>query len=176
MDRGEGSILDSGRSPRVGNGNVLQYSCQENPMDRGAWQATVHGATTIGHDWATKPVQIFIFLRQTRLLVLFRTPGTIFKKQVQQRRQCPWGNQQPTFKTLTGLHWVIRYSHRGHECLPKTLILVIDGSSFTAHQVNKSAFLRSFKEQIDFNNSIGTTMISLGPAHQNERLLIRNDG
>ena len=33
----------SGRSPGEGNGNPLQYSCLENPMDRGAWQATVHG-------------------------------------------------------------------------------------------------------------------------------------
>ena len=32
-----------GRFPREGNGNPLQYSCLENPMDRGAWQATVHG-------------------------------------------------------------------------------------------------------------------------------------
>ena len=32
-----------GRSPGVGNGNPLQYSCLENPMDRGAWQAIVHG-------------------------------------------------------------------------------------------------------------------------------------
>ena len=31
-----------GRSPGGGNGNPLQYSCLENPMDRGAWQATVH--------------------------------------------------------------------------------------------------------------------------------------
>ena len=31
------------RSPGEGNGNPLQYSCLENPMDRGAWQATVHG-------------------------------------------------------------------------------------------------------------------------------------
>ena len=38
-----GSILGSGRSPRVGNGNPLQHSRLENPMDRGAWQATVHG-------------------------------------------------------------------------------------------------------------------------------------
>ena len=29
----------------VGKGNLLQYSCQENPMDRGAWRATVHGVT-----------------------------------------------------------------------------------------------------------------------------------
>ena len=35
----------SGRSPGEGNGNPLQYSCLENPMDRGAWQATVHGVT-----------------------------------------------------------------------------------------------------------------------------------
>ena len=33
----------SGRSPRVGNGNPLQYSCLENSMDRRAWQATIHG-------------------------------------------------------------------------------------------------------------------------------------
>ena len=32
-----------GRSPGEGNGNPLQYSCLENPMDRGAWWATVHG-------------------------------------------------------------------------------------------------------------------------------------
>ena len=37
--------LDWEDSPRVGNGNPLQYSCLENPMDRGAWQAAVHGAT-----------------------------------------------------------------------------------------------------------------------------------
>ena len=38
-----GSIPGSGRSPGKGNGNPLQYCCLENPMDRGAWQATVHG-------------------------------------------------------------------------------------------------------------------------------------
>ena len=35
--------LGLGRSPGGGNGNPLQYSCLENPMDRGAWRATVHG-------------------------------------------------------------------------------------------------------------------------------------
>ena len=40
-----GSILGSGRSPEEGHGNPLQYSCLENPMDRGAWRATVHGVT-----------------------------------------------------------------------------------------------------------------------------------
>ena len=40
--RDMGSIAGSGRSPRGGHGNPLQDSCPENPMDRGAWQATVH--------------------------------------------------------------------------------------------------------------------------------------
>ena len=44
-----------GRSPRDRNGNPLQYSCLENPMGRGGWQATVHGAARVGHDWVTKP-------------------------------------------------------------------------------------------------------------------------
>ena len=39
------SILGSGRCPGEGNGNPLQYSCLENPMYQGAWQATVHGVT-----------------------------------------------------------------------------------------------------------------------------------
>ena len=43
--RDVGSIPRSGRSPGEGNGNPLQYSCLENFMDRGAWQATVHGVT-----------------------------------------------------------------------------------------------------------------------------------
>ena len=41
--RDASSIPGSGRSPGERNGNPLQYSCLGNPMDRGAWQATVHG-------------------------------------------------------------------------------------------------------------------------------------
>ena len=40
-----GSIPGLGRSTGEGNGNPLQYSCLENPMERGAWQATVHWVT-----------------------------------------------------------------------------------------------------------------------------------
>ena len=43
--RDSGSIPGFGRSPREGHGNPLQYSCLENPMDRGAWQAAVHRVT-----------------------------------------------------------------------------------------------------------------------------------
>ena len=49
-----GSISGLGRYPGEGNGNPLQYSCLENPMDRGAWWAAVHGVARVGHDWATK--------------------------------------------------------------------------------------------------------------------------
>ena len=38
-----GSVPELGRSPGEGNGNPLQYSCLENPTDRGTWRATVHG-------------------------------------------------------------------------------------------------------------------------------------
>ena len=50
-----GLITQSGRSPGRGPGNPLQYSCLENPMHRGAWQATVHWVARVGHDLATKP-------------------------------------------------------------------------------------------------------------------------
>ena len=45
--RDAGLIPGLGRSSGIGNGNSLQYSCLENPMDRGAWRATVHG---VGYD------------------------------------------------------------------------------------------------------------------------------
>ena len=48
-DTGEaGLIPGSGKSPAEGNGNPLQYSCLENPIDRGAWRATVHEVAELG--------------------------------------------------------------------------------------------------------------------------------
>ena len=47
-------IPRSGRSTEEGNGNPLQYSCLENPMDRGAWQVTAHVVARIGYNSATK--------------------------------------------------------------------------------------------------------------------------
>ena len=46
-----GSVLGSGRSPEKGNGNLLQYSCLENSMDRRAWRATVHW---VAKSWITE--------------------------------------------------------------------------------------------------------------------------
>ena len=45
-----GSLPESGRSPGEGNGNPLQYVCLENSMDKGAWQATLHGLQRVEHD------------------------------------------------------------------------------------------------------------------------------
>ena len=50
-----GLIPGSGRSPGEGNGSPLQYSCLENPMDRGACRATVHGVMRVGHGLVSKP-------------------------------------------------------------------------------------------------------------------------
>ena len=47
--RDTGSVSGSGRSPGGGNGHLLQYSCLENPMDRGAWLQSI-GSQRVGHD------------------------------------------------------------------------------------------------------------------------------
>ena len=49
-----GLIPGPGRSPREGNGYPLQNSCLENPMDKGAWQAIVHGVASVGLTLATR--------------------------------------------------------------------------------------------------------------------------
>ena len=52
-----GSILGAGRSPGVGNASPLQYSRLGNPLDRGAWWATVHGLTELDTTEATEHAQ-----------------------------------------------------------------------------------------------------------------------
>ena len=69
-----GSIPGSGRSPGEGNGNPLQYSHLENPMDRGDWQVTVHGITRVGHDLVTKPPPpVNITFQREKILYPFTT-------------------------------------------------------------------------------------------------------
>ena len=55
--RNTGSIPGSGRSPGVGNGNPLQYSCLENSMDRGTWWATVHGVAKSQTQLSTQEIK-----------------------------------------------------------------------------------------------------------------------
>ena len=54
-DTGDGMIPGSGRYPGGGNGNPLQYSYLENPMDRGDWWATVHG---VAKSWTLQSMHI----------------------------------------------------------------------------------------------------------------------
>ena len=56
-----GSVPGSGSSPGEGNGNPFQYSCLENPMDRGAWRATVHGNARVGYDLVLSFFSFFLF-------------------------------------------------------------------------------------------------------------------
>ena len=53
-----GSIPRSGRSPGEGDGSPLQYSCLEDPMDRGAWRATVRGVAKSQKDWETNSTHV----------------------------------------------------------------------------------------------------------------------
>ena len=61
-----GSIPGLGRSPGGGHGNPLQYSCLKNPMDRGAWWATVHG---IAKSWTR--------LKQPSMHNIYYIPGSL---------------------------------------------------------------------------------------------------
>ena len=60
-------ISEWGQSPGVGNGNPLQYSYLENPRDRRAWQATVHGVAIVRHNLATKPLLLLLLSRFSRV-------------------------------------------------------------------------------------------------------------
>ena len=57
-----GLIPGSGRSPGEGTGNPLQYSCLENPMDRGACGLQFMGLQRVRHDWATNPFTLYHLL------------------------------------------------------------------------------------------------------------------
>ena len=63
------SIPGSGRSTGEGNGNPLQYSCLENPMDKGAWWAQSIGLQRVGLDWATNTTNILYQASQVVLVL-----------------------------------------------------------------------------------------------------------
>jgi len=69
--RDDGLILGSSRFPAGGHGNPLQYSCLENPIDRGAWQATVHG---VAQSW-TRLKQLSTHTCRTTILPSNSNPG-----------------------------------------------------------------------------------------------------
>ena len=104
-----GWIPRLGRAPGEGNGTPLQYSCLENPMDRGAWRAAAYGAARVGHDWAAQPppgprlTQRAMYYCN-RLIILFTQ--IINKKQAE--------NEEKNFSlTLSALKSAVNLVHRG---------------------------------------------------------------
>ena len=65
---GPGSIPGSGRSPGGGNGYLLQYSCLQNPMDRGAWRTMFHRIKRVRHDRVTNAFRLSPPLRSYQVL------------------------------------------------------------------------------------------------------------
>ena len=71
--RGTGSVAGSGRSPGGGHGNPLSYSCLENLLDRGAWQATVHGVTELDTIEATSHTCTYFHYGHRKCSELFKS-------------------------------------------------------------------------------------------------------
>ena len=96
-----GSIPGSGRFPGEGNGNPLQYSCLENPMDRGAWSATVHG---VGKSWTQlSDFPFFLFLVNGRI------PG--------------FGLEEGVAGVMGSI--TLQWKEAGHPLCPSTSVLIL---------------------------------------------------
>ena len=89
----EGSVPGWGRSPGGGHSNPLQYSCLENPMDRGAWWATVHGVTEKS-DTTEAAEQKHTSSRQTSSRTYFHMSLCSKHAQRESYFECSLGKQQ----------------------------------------------------------------------------------
>ena len=121
-----GSIPGSGRSPGVGNSTWLQYSCLENPMDSGAWRATVHGIARVGHNWAQAYTKEGIAARN-----LVSNSDSVFYLILYSQSSCipePRREPQDSYNTLTS-SWKTglspQRSWRGKKMLFSEFLLLI---------------------------------------------------
>ena len=90
--RDTGSVPGLGRSPGGGNGNPLQYFCLGNPMDRGAWQAILHGVTKrVGHEFATE--------QQNKTSIHLHK--TLFRKHLRQHWRTKFPRRRWNFTVIT---------------------------------------------------------------------------
>ena len=101
------SIPGSGRSPGEDNGNPLQYSCLENPMHRGAWQATVLGGhKRVGHDLATEHAHTM----QTKYPIDLTWKDYWNKNKIILRKKGHWGKFLfPLLTIVSNLFLTVRY-------------------------------------------------------------------
>ena len=107
-----GLIPGLGRSPGEGNGNSLQYSCLENPIDGGAWWATVHVAQRVRHNWATSLSLSFPFtwyqVQKFVLLINATNMGTSWNDLwsfLKKEKDTDPGVPIPEISDLTDLGW-----------------------------------------------------------------------
>ena len=102
-DLREGGLIPGwGRSPREGNGNPLQSSCLQNPMNRGAWRATVHEVAK-SWTWLSEVTLIFYFLNYFYLFIFFEVAlrhyrSTVVFSQAVVTHSCLFGTEE------SGLH------------------------------------------------------------------------
>ena len=132
-----GSLPDPGRSPGGGNGNPFHYSCLENPTDRGAWWATVHGVTknpTWLSDWTTTAnpehpfklcVDLALVLKnpvegslhcttdfESKEWILHRLIMKTISGRVTQRYSMVWGQEvKKTAKAINGHQRLLQIAH-----------------------------------------------------------------
>ena len=117
--RDMGSMPGLGRSPGEGNNNPLQYSCLENPMNRGAWRATVHGVaksrtwlsehtahkSSIRHIWGHKETQPsdLACTQAQDILITYGIPSTVLNL---------WSSSSPSIFTINlwGRHYHLFYT------------------------------------------------------------------
>ena len=94
------SVPGSERSSGEGNVTPLQYSCLENPIDRGAWWATVHGVTKNQHDWMTKQ-------QRQQFRINFKIIRTWFQKQQTKSKSFHFTTWSNLFKT-SSIPWLTK--------------------------------------------------------------------
>ena len=116
--RDTGSIPKSGRLSGGRNGNPLQYSCLENPMDRGAWRATVWGSQRVAHGWAmehavclnTTDTMVFLKRLKSQIVQLVKKPPTMQENPVRfLGQEDPLEKEQATHSSILGLPLWLRW-------------------------------------------------------------------
>ena len=143
------SISWSGRSPEGGNGNPLQYSCLENPMDRGTWQATVDEVTkswtrlsTHTHIHSTRPIKPFKYVKRQNIRRFWWiwspvTSSNSVEWSESESQSCPT-LCDPLYYTVHGilqakiLEWVaVPFSRGSSQLRDRTQVSHIAGQFFT---------------------------------------------